>query len=56
MNTPRQGVTIINSGGSLTYNYGPVLTTKFNAPAMYLYPIPYDEVLKNTNMKQNPGW
>jgi hypothetical protein len=56
MNTPRQGVTIINSAGSLTYNYGPVLNTKFNAPAMYLYPIPYDEVLKNPNMKQNPGW
>jgi starch-binding outer membrane protein, SusD/RagB family len=34
----------------------PVLTTKFVAPKMYVYPIPYDEVQKNPNMKQNPGW
>jgi len=56
MNQPRMGVSITNSNGSLTYNYVPVLTTKFIAPKMYYYPIPYDEVLKNPNMKQNPGW
>jgi hypothetical protein len=56
MNQPRMGVSITNSNGSLTYNYIPVLTTKFIAPKMYLYPIPYTEVLANPNMKQNPGW
>jgi len=56
MNTPLMGVTINNSNGNLTYNYVPVLTPKFTAPKMYVYPIPYDEVLKNPNMKQNPGW
>jgi hypothetical protein len=56
MNQPRMGVSITNSNGSLTYNYVPVLTTKFVAPKMYYYPIPYDEVLKNPNLKQNPGW
>jgi hypothetical protein len=56
MNQPRLGTTIIQSGSSLTYNYGTALLTKFNAPQMYLYPIPYDEVVKNPQMKQNPGW
>jgi hypothetical protein len=56
MNQPRMGVSINNSGGILTYNYVPVLITKFTAPKMYFYPIPYAEVLKNPNMKQNPGW
>ena len=56
MNVPRMGVSITNSNGTLTYNYIPVLTTKFIAPKMYLYPIPYTEVLANPNMKQNPGW
>ena len=56
MNQPRMGVSINNSNGNLTYNYVPVFTTKFVAPKMYYYPIPYAEVLKNPNMKQNPGW
>jgi hypothetical protein len=56
MNQPRKGETVFQSGSSLTYNTVNVLTTKFVAPKMYLYPLPYDEVLKNPNMKQNPGW
>ncbi|MDB5135061.1 MAG: hypothetical protein JWP37_1664 [Mucilaginibacter sp.] len=56
MNLPRRGETIIQSGNATTYNIINVLTTKFTQPKMYLYPIPYDEVLKNPNMKQNPGW
>jgi hypothetical protein len=56
MNTPRMGVSITNSNGNLTYNYLPVLTTKFIAPKMYLYPIPYTEVLAVPALKQNPGW
>jgi hypothetical protein len=56
MNQPLRGEMIIRSGNSYTYNTVNVLTTKFTASKMYLYPIPYDEVLKNPNMKQNPGW
>ncbi|WP_460678302.1 RagB/SusD family nutrient uptake outer membrane protein [Mucilaginibacter koreensis] len=56
MNQPGTGVSITLTGSSLTYNYVTALATKFQAPKMYLYPIPYDEVLKNPNMKQNPGW
>ncbi|MBK0380826.1 RagB/SusD family nutrient uptake outer membrane protein [Mucilaginibacter segetis] len=56
MNQPRTGLSIVKLGSSLTYNPINVLTTKFDTPKMYLYPIPYDEVLKNPNMKQNPGW
>ncbi|MGF7072646.1 hypothetical protein ABIC84_000570 [Mucilaginibacter sp. 3215] len=56
MNQPQKGISIVKIGSSLTYNVVNALTTKFEAPKMYLYPIPYDEVLKNPNMKQNPGW
>jgi hypothetical protein len=56
MNQPQKGISIVKIGSSLTYNVVNALTTKFESPKMYLYPIPYDEVLKNPNMKQNPGW
>ncbi|RYY18425.1 MAG: RagB/SusD family nutrient uptake outer membrane protein, partial [Sphingobacteriaceae bacterium] len=56
MNQPRLGLSIIRTGTQLSYNTVTALVTKFSSPAMYLYPIPYNEVLKNPNMKQNPGW
>lgn len=56
MNQPRTGLSITRIGSSLNYNPLTALATKFTSPKMYLYPIPYDEVQKNPNMKQNPGW
>lgn len=56
MNQPVQGQTIVKSGFGYNYNLTNEQTNKFLAPKMYLYPIPYDEVVKNPNMKQNPGW
>jgi hypothetical protein len=56
MNQQRTGVSIVKLGTTLNYNPVNVLTTRFDAPKMYLYPVPYDEVQKNPNMKQNPGW
>jgi hypothetical protein len=54
---PLQGMDIqISSGGQIFYNPVPVLTTIFRDPQMYLYPIPYSEVIKNNQMKQNPLW
>jgi starch-binding outer membrane protein, SusD/RagB family len=44
------------SNQPLTYNRVPVLTTVFKDPQMYLYPIPYSEVVKNPQMRQNPSW
>ncbi|MDN5284271.1 MAG: hypothetical protein JWR38_545 [Mucilaginibacter sp.] len=56
LNQPLNGMSITKTGSNLTYNVVVALATKFKQPSMYLYPIPYDEVLKNPNMKQNPGW
>lgn len=57
MNTTFRGVNIQRtSGGMLSFDYVDVFTPKFRAPAMYFYPIPYLEVIKNSAMKQNPGW
>lgn len=53
---PLHGFNIIKDGPALTYNLVEVLKPVFTAPKMYLYPIPYDEVVKNDNMRQNPGW
>jgi hypothetical protein len=46
----------LSSGGQLFYNLVPVLKTVFRDPQMYLYPVPYSEVIKNNQMKQNPLW
>lgn len=54
---PLQGMDIqLSSGGQIFYNLIPVLTPVFRDPQMYLYPIPYSEVIKNNQMKQNPSW
>jgi hypothetical protein len=50
------GMNIIKEGPALIYNLVEVFKPVFIAPKMYLYPIPYDEVVKNDNMRQNPGW
>ncbi|MES2890983.1 MAG: RagB/SusD family nutrient uptake outer membrane protein [Bacteroidota bacterium] len=44
------------SSGQISYNPITVLTPAFRSPQMYLYPIPYSEVIKNPQMKQNPQW
>jgi len=59
MNQPLTGMSITNSNGNLTYNPIVVLQPKFVTPKMNVYPIPYDEVLKNPAIgqaHQNPGW
>ena len=54
---PLRGMTIQRtSGGQVSYNVVPVLTPVFRSPQMYLYPIPYNEVIKNPAMVQNPQW
>lgn len=54
---PVTGMDIQQTGsGQLYYNKVNVLTPRFTDPTMYLYPIPYSEVLKNNQMQQNPGW
>lgn len=50
------GMSIIKEGPVFNYNVVEVFRPIFSAPKMYLYPIPYDEVVKNDNMRQNPGW
>jgi hypothetical protein len=53
---PLHGMSIIKEGALFNYNVVEVFRPAFTAPGMYLYPIPYDEVVKNDNMRQNPGW
>jgi hypothetical protein len=55
MNQPRTGVSIVQTGTTLTFNPINVLTTSFTTK-QYFHPIPYNEILKDPNLKQNPGW
>ncbi len=55
--SPLRGVNVLRtSGGVVTYDYVNVFTPVFREPQMYLYPIPYTEVIKNPAMRQNPMW
>lgn len=55
MNSPITGLQIIKNGSVLSTGEITVLQPSF-AERQYLYPIPYDEVIKNDNMVQNPKW
>ncbi len=55
LNAPLHGMQILQNGGQLTYSREEVIEPMFT-DAMYLYPIPDSEVLKNPQMQQNPGW
>ncbi|RYY55110.1 MAG: RagB/SusD family nutrient uptake outer membrane protein [Chitinophagaceae bacterium] len=57
MTQPFGGVSLSRtSQGVLSYDYVNVATGVFRSPQMYLYPIPYNEVIKNPQMRQNPNW
>jgi len=55
-NKPIHGMEITkNADGTYTYNVVEVESRVYNS-RMDWYPIPYNELLKNSNLKQNPGW
>lgn len=55
-NKKLHGMKITKTDEDLNYNVEEVAQIRFIAPKMYLYPIPFDEVLKNLALEQNPGW
>mgnify|MGYP000888373921 CR=1 FL=1 len=52
---PLTGMHITQNTGAPIYTLIDVLNIKFDT-RRYLYPIPYSEVIKNSNMIQNPNW
>jgi len=58
LNQPLLGMKVIkNSDGSFTYNEFQVAVRKFEAPKMFLFPIPQSEIIKtNGVVTQNPEW
>ncbi len=54
-NQPFQGLVITRSGPVFNFNVVDVISPTFQE-RRYLYPIPFDEVINNDNMVQNPGW
>nr|WP_321412224.1 RagB/SusD family nutrient uptake outer membrane protein [uncultured Carboxylicivirga sp.] len=55
MNESIKGLQIIKSASDLNMREIEILQPSF-ATRQYFYPIPYNEVIKNDNMVQNPGW
>lgn len=52
-----KGVSITKSStGAFTYQIIDVAPIRFLAPKMYLYPLPYNELIKDKALTQNPGW
>ncbi len=49
------GTLIFERGSTVIRQPNPILQLTFDKK-MYLAPIPFSEVIKNPNMKQNPGW
>ncbi len=58
LNKPLTGVRIAKDPmtGALSYNTEQVITAVFTAPKMYLYPIPFSEMVKSDKLIQNTGW
>lgn len=46
----------ITKNGDGTYNYNRQTVTRIWNDKMYFFPIPVDQILKNGNLEQNPGW
>ena len=47
---------IENNGNMHNANGVPIVTRKFNPNRDYLWPIPYNQIVQNPNLVQNPGW
>lgn len=55
-NKPLHGMEITrNANSTFSYKVIDVSTPVFTS-RMYRYPIPYNEIIKNKNLQQNPGW
>lgn len=55
LNTTLYGMKVTKNGTAFTYERVPVTNIYFEKK-MYLMPFPYDEVIKNLQLKQNEGW
>jgi len=47
---------IENNGTMHNANGVPIVERRFNPNRDYLWPIPYNQILQNPNLVQNPGW
>lgn len=56
LNGSLHGIQGTLNGTNVTYAPVAAAVTQFDASKMYLYPIPYKEIISNTNMIQNPNW
>lgn len=56
LNGSLHGMKITKTGTTYTYDRIPATNVSFEAPKMYSYPIPYDELTKNNKLTQNQGW
>jgi len=56
LNGKLHGIQGVVSGTTTTYTKVEVADTRFDANKMYLFPIPFNELMSNKLMVQNPNW
>lgn len=56
LNESVKGVSVVNEANGLVYNYSELEERRYNDIRYYYSPIPYEECLKNPNLKNNLGW
>ncbi|RDC58190.1 RagB/SusD family nutrient uptake outer membrane protein [Pedobacter chinensis] len=56
LNGTLHGIKGTLSGSAVNYQTVDVIPVKFNAGKMYRYPIPFNELVSNPSMTQNPNW
>ena len=56
LNESVKGVSVVNEANGLVFNYSELEERRYNDIRYYYSPIPYEECLKNPNLKNNLGW
>jgi hypothetical protein len=56
LNGTLHGIEGTLTGTTVVYQIVDVVPVKFNINKMFLYPIPFNEVVSNPSMTQNPNW
>jgi hypothetical protein len=56
LDDPIRGVRVTNNAGTFEYSFVEIEPRRFDGVRSYYMPLPYAELMKNPNLKNNMGW
>ena len=56
LDTTVEGIRVTRSNGGFLYRVEQIEERKYNDVKFYYLPMPYSEIVKNPDMKNNMGW